>query len=263
MKNLMSFLLCCFASVLIACGSNTGYTLNVKLSGIPDGTSVGLIPSGTHATEKPVAIVPLKDGKVTFTGEVEGPRYFNIAVRGSNGNIGIFLDKGYNVDVTAKATKTEDDEGTSYRYSDVIIKGSPLTDEYKEKMSFRDSFSQLHNAYLERGAEILEVINKARAAGDRQKVDELRETDAYKNVVKEEGEFFSFVGQESEKAILLNKDTWWGPFMMLNTMTYFSEEQQPLFEQFSEEAQNSYYGQIVRDELYPESLVGKPMPDFT
>ena len=60
-----------------------------------------------------------------------------------------------------------------------------------------------------------------------------------------------------------NKDSWWGPFLMLNTMSYFTDQQKPLYEAFSEEAKSSYYGKIVKQELFPAGFKGKTAPLFT
>lgn len=65
------------------------------------------------------------------------------------------------------------------------------------------------------------------------------------------------------KMALSNKDTWWGPLMMLANMDWFTEEQKAWFAEFSPEAQKSFYGQIVYNELYPAASEGNPAPAFT
>lgn len=42
---------------------------------------------------------------------------------------------------------------------------------------------------------------------------------------------------------MTNKDSFWGPLMMISFTTYLSEDMKPWYEAFSPAAQQSYYGQ--------------------
>src|SRR5690606_20725815 len=74
--------------------------------------------------------------------------------------------------------------------------------------------------------------------------------------------FFKTVGDSITALITANKDTWWGPFLMLTNFSYFTPEQKQLFEQFSKEAKESYYGQVVYEELYPKSYIAQQAPSM-
>lgn len=50
---------------------------------------------------------------------------------------------------------------------------------------------------------------------------------------------------------------------MMNLFSYVTPQQRPLYDQFSEEAKNSYYGKKIYQELYPAGQVGQKVPDFT
>ena len=94
-------------------------------------------------------------------------------------------------------------------------------------------------------------------------MDSLAKTKEYQEMTADENLFFKAAGEKTKQAVMDNKNSWWGPFLMLQSMSWFEEEQKEWFANFSPEAQKSYYGQIVYEELYPETLEGKQAPDFT
>lgn len=263
MRKLIKTFVVCSALMLSGCGNPSGYKLTVNLTGVEDGTVIVLTPGGTHETEDPIASAPLKDGKVVFTGEMEAPRFFVLTQEGSYGSVRLFLDKGCKVTVSATASRTSRTDIIQYNYSDIVITGSPLTNAYKEKMEFRENLDAMHAGYQERNAEVTKALGEARMAKDQAKMDEIMQTDAYKQLVKEEKEFFQTTEEQIKGAILNEKESWWGPFLMLNLYTYFTPNDQALFEQFTDEAKNTHYGQILKAQLYPESFMGKQVPSFT
>ena len=136
-------------------------------------------------------------------------------------------------------------------FTEVKVTGSPLQEEYEGKMAFKDELNRMYAEKEERHQAITEQVRKARAAGNQALMDSLTGTEAYAAMSADEKVFFETVGKNSYKAIMDNKDTWWGPLMLLVNMNWFTEEQKAWFAEFSPEAQKSFYGQIVYNELYP------------
>ena len=63
-----------------------------------------------------------------------------------------------------------------------------------------------------------------------------------------------------------NGDPFWGPLLLLNNRAYFSSndtEAKELFNGFSEEAKNSFYGQALKKQIFPKTLKGKSVPEFS
>ena len=89
------------------------------------------------------------------------------------------------------------------------------------------------------------------------------QTEAYAALERDNATFFATVNNMTKTAIMNNKDSWWAPFLMLNTMGWFEDEQKEWFAAFSDEAKQSYYGKIVEAELFPPASEGKPAPAFT
>ncbi len=121
----------------------------------------------------------------------------------------------------------------------------------------------LYTAYHDNNKEISEAIGQARMAKNQVLLDSLNQTDAAKKFAADEKNFFETVEKTMKGIIMDNKDSWWGPMLMMDVMSYFTPEQNPWYEEFSQEAKDSYYGKIVKEELFPEGFVGKALPAFT
>lgn len=246
--------------VISACSQvPSGYKIKGHLDGLADGAVLELLPGATHDDAKAVASCTTSGGKFEFKGFVKEPRLFMILVKDSYGSISVMVENA-TITVTGKATLTETEGNKIYDYSNVKIKGSPSHDLYLKKIAPRQMLDSLFNAYHIRNQRISDEITKARGAENKVLLDSLSKTEAAKQFNLDEKHFFDTVASTYQSAILANKDSWWGPFLMLNFMNYFSDEQKPLFESFSPEAKNSYYGQLVKNELYPVGLVGKKAP---
>ncbi|GEP97824.1 TlpA disulfide reductase family protein [Chitinophaga cymbidii] len=237
------------------------YTITGHFSELPDGTVMELVPSGTHKEEKPVASATVKSGRFTFTGSVDGPRYFFVKIAdGGYSGFNLMVENA-EISVTGKATPAKDGKGRSF--TGIQVKGSPSHTAYEEKSSLRGRLNTLYEAYHERGKAVTDELSAARNAKDTARQKEIMASDAWKQFEKEEHAFFKTVGDSITALITANKDTWWGPFLMLTNFSYFTPEQKPLFEQFSKEAKESYYGQVVHADLYPKSYIGQQAPSLT
>jgi thiol-disulfide isomerase/thioredoxin len=235
------------------------YTINGTISGLSDGTVLELIPASTHQNEKPVSTATITASKFTFKGTVPGPRFFLIKVKGFNGLFNVMVANTA-ITITAKAVLTDSYGSKIYVFNDVKVSGSPIHDLYLKKMAAKDSLTGYYEAYHVSGKDISDKIGEARGAKDSVKLDSLMKTAAWKSFEAEESAFFKKVESTYSDAVKNNKDSWWGPFMMLNTLSYFTPAEKKTFESLSPAAQKSYYGELVSKELYPKSFVGLQAP---
>lgn len=239
----------------------TSYVINGNIQGLPEGVHVQLIPI-SHNDEKPIADTVSANGQFTFTGVANEPLLVRLSVDGAYGGP-LFMVENAEINITGKVTVADVDGTKSYKFDTVAIEGSPMTDLYKQKSSVRDTLNKIHEANGKKHAEISKLLNEARGAKNQAMLDSLSQTAAYMEMSKDDKAFFAKVEEIYNKLYLDNKDSFWGPLMMISTMTYFTEEQKPIFEQFSQQAKDSYYGKLVKDELYPPSFIGKAVPEFT
>lgn len=261
LKNLSAFLIA--STIMISCTEKpaTSYTIEGNLQGIPDGAKVELIPGATHKDEKPVAESVVTDGKFTFTGATDEPRIFYIHIAESRGLAKLMVENG-KIELTGDVKKNEQGDIINYNFEGIIVKGSKSHDLYLQKISPRKMLDSLYTAYHDNNKEISEAIGQARVTKNKTLLDSLNQTDAAKKLAADEKNFFETVEKTMKGIIMDNKDSWWGPMLMLDVMSYFTEEQKPWYEEFSQEAKDSYYGKMVKKELFPEGFVGKPLPAF-
>lgn len=234
------------------------YTIHGKIKGLPDGTKLELLPVSTHKNEKPIATAVAKNGEFNFTGTLNEPRKYYVKIAGDGwAGFDLFAEKG-NINVTGKLDSTE----KSVVFNDITVSGSEANDAFRQKMAFRKALEEQYEAYNKNNREISEQLGKAREKNDTVLQKELMATAAYKKLEEEEGAFFKNVEKTTNEVIANNKDTWWGPFFILELHSYLTPDQKKLYDQLSDEAKNSYYGKLVKENLYPETKVGKPAPSL-
>ena len=141
--------------------------------------------------------------------------------------------------------------------------GSPLTDKLYQFTAVRDSLDAVRNAFEERYRGLNSKLGEAYKAKDQTKIKELKESDEYKAMAKEDNDFFYTVSNAYNSRILANKDTFWGPLLMINFTSFLSPDMRSTYDKFSDAAKNSYYGKKAKDELYPAGGVGQKVPEFT
>lgn len=258
------YALCAFvvAGALYSFQPPAKYTLTGEFKELADGTKMELVPAGTHKNEKPVAETVVKNGKFVFTGSVASPRIFFVKVGGEDFSLFRVMVESGNIRVTGKVVEKEVRGTRSHQFSELKVTGSKAHDEFLRKTSLRDRLTVLYDAYHNNNKEVIAQLDSARVKKDTTLQKQIIASDAYKKFAKEEGAFFKTVGDSIQGLILANKDTWWGPFLMLDQMSYFTPEQKATFEQFSKEAKESYYGKIVYADLYPPSYIGKNAPSL-
>ena len=259
LKITTAFILMLVSSFAQASSPASSYTIKGTISGLSDGTILELVPSATHQDEKPVSTATVTDGKFTFKGSVPGPRFFMIKVKDIYGACNVMVANTA-ISITAKATLNERNGNKIYDFSDVKVTGSPIHDLYLKKVASKDSLAGLYDAYHVKSKDITDKVQRARESKDSLKADSLMKTAAWKAFEADESAFFKKVGSTYTTSVENNKDSWWGPFFMLNTLSYFTPAEKKTFESLSPAAQKSYYGEIVKKELYPKSFVGLSAP---
>lgn len=249
----------------ICCTANKNqYSIKGTINGMEEGTILEMRLGSTHKNEQPFASATYGKEGFKFAGNLDGPRKVQINVAGEPGYMGIqlFAEPGETI-ITADAKISEGAQGNIHKYSNVVISGSNSTDLYLQKTEPRKFLDQIYEKNQILSREIMQALNNARQENNNAKIEELQNSEAYKAMAAREKSFFDTVGIVLTNMILDNASDWWGPFLMMDQMSYFSKEQEVWWNQFSEEAKNSFYGQLVKEELFPDGFLGKQAPAFT
>jgi thiol-disulfide isomerase/thioredoxin len=234
------------------------YTFEGNIAGLPDGTIVQLIPGATHSSEPAFQETEIKDGKFIFDDFLREPRLFYVTFGKNKGSIPVLIE---NSKIKLTATAVLNNEGR-ITFSDEIITGSKSHDYYKKETAFREDLNKDYAEYHKGTEELSKLYSKARTAGNKKVMDSIGNSPEWKSFEAKEKAFFTKVKSSSENLITKHKDTWWGPFFMMTQYSYFTPDQKPVFEQFSETAKKSYYGQLVDKDLNPKSLIGTSVANF-
>ncbi len=252
-------------TLFVSCASstNTYFTITCEIEGLEEGTVMELKPGATHKEEISIATATVKNGKFKFSDTLQETRLFYIIVAGENtyGSIPVMTEAG-KIKVIAKATKNSEGDRTMYSFNDVSVLGSMSHELYLAKIAPKKFLNDLYEQYHANNKEITDKVGAARTAKDDIKLKELYSSDAWKKFEQDEKHFFDTVTVTMTKMVLDDANSWWGPFLMLDQMSYFTKEQEAWWGKFSDEAKNSYYGKIVSEELFPAGFAGKNAPDF-
>ena len=226
-----------------------GYVLKGNIEGLPDGTHVQLVPV-SHDSELPFADTTVVNGQFVFTGKMEEPRAFHLLVKDAYGSRNLMLENAQ-MEVTGKlVAKKESDGGVSYNLSSLSVKGSPLSARYDSLMSARTYLDSLYAFNARKFAAFDSLMRAAYQVKDQAKIRELRQSEDGKARAAADKVFFTTVDSLYHQVVMANKDSFW------------SEDMKPWYEALSPAAKQSYYGQKVKEELYPAGKEGTKVPDF-
>lgn len=239
------------------------FLIEGKLSGLAEGTVLELLPGATHKDEKPVATAKvIGNGEFSFKGSVPAPRMFYLQVAGSYGMCTLMVDNN-EIKLHGVVTMKEVEGSKYYDFSGVKVKGSVVHDEFLKKMAPRYDLDRIYTQFSEKHSAISAEISKARMANNQALSDSIMASPEGQELSKGENMLFDSVVSISTKIITSNSESWWGPLLMMHIIGYFTPNENALYEKFSPAAKESYYGKLVKEELLPEGLSGKPAPEFT
>ncbi len=237
--------------------------VTATMKGVPDGTELQAILSSTHRTEKPMATGVVKNGKISFTLPVSEPRMIGVGPKDAPFIFTYMTKGGENVKVSLTAKTYNDNANHGYYGENVKVTGSDMNDEYVAKIGATvASLNKQYDDYHKQYESINAKINEAWKAKDSVLVKKLKASEDYQNFAKAEDNFFKTVTASYEKLYADNKDSWWGPFAMLNTMSYFTKENKKEWAMFSDAAKNSFYGQCLNEQVNPKTFEGESLPQF-
>ena len=251
------------ALVLTGCAGNqqpaNQYTITGEVQGLTDSTILILDPV-SHEMEKPLAEALVLNGKFSFTDTIGEPCAVYLRVKDAYNGLPLMIEPG-NVKIEGVVRSHVSQDETRYNMKELKVSNSPLTDKYNSLLSVRDRLDSIYDANHQRFAEVQKKYHEA--GKDKKKQNEIKASAEYQAMLKADHEFFEEVDRTYEKVFLDNKDTFWGPLMLISLTSYLTDDQKATYEAFSQAAKDSRYGRMVKDELYPAGKIGTKVPDFS
>ncbi|TCC98157.1 TlpA disulfide reductase family protein [Pedobacter psychroterrae] len=260
-KSTFALLLLVCATVLNTFAAPKPFTLNGEIKGLPEGTKLKLVPGATHASEDPIAEATVKAGKFVLTGQLDGPRLFYVTIADAFGGYTLMLEPG-KITLKGEASAVERGDSKGYEFKNMEVKGSKLQALYLQKKAPRAMLDSLHNANNIKHKEVSIRRGEAMQKKDTAAVAAITKSAEWQLLEADSKAFFAKVDTVFNKMIGDNKDTFWGPLIMLDLYSYFTDQQKPQYAQFTKAAKESHYGKILNEVLNPEGFKGKAAPLF-
>lgn len=141
--------------------------------------------------------------------------------------------------------------------------GSQNYPTFKEILDTKRRMGEELYAVRNQHSEVQRILGEAYKAGDNNKIEEIKNSDAYKAYEQAENDHVKKLEKEYKAIIAKHKDTFWGPVAMLTLYVYFIPDMRPMYEQFSEEAKATKFGLEIKKELYPVGRPGDILENFS
>lgn len=238
------------------------FSIKGKITGLDDSTKLNVVLGATHKDEKPLAESIIKGGEFQVTLNADEPRLLFINVANTYSFIDVMVENT-DVTITAEALTSKNGDGKlMVEFKSVEISGATLHPLYKQKMAFREGLNAIYEANNKKHEAIGRAYNNAMKSKDQVRIDSVKNSDAWKSSGEDSRLFFVEVEAKISHAILTDKDSWWGPLLMMNNMNYLQPKDSTYYNQFSPAAKNSFYGKLAYDEIHPKRLVKLAAPGF-
>jgi len=187
-------------------------------------------------------------------------RYISVGPEGAPYLFNLMTQGGEEVAVTLEAEPYGDN---LYTAKNVGITGSKANDEYNAKLgSAKDNLNDLYEKYHEVAKEILDQIDQAWKANDTARVKQLHQTETYQKFAADEDNFFKAVESTYKKLFEENKETWWVPSYCSIATTISPTSRNHCGMSFPKRQKNSFYGQTLKEQLFPKTFEGEALPQF-
>lgn len=257
MKKLLFIALALCTILLVSCtNERRNYVINGMVEGLPDGTILTLTPM-SHDNDSTLMESVVSDGTFRFEGMAEEPICAKIMVENSFGAGFVMLE---NVEMDIKAVVTRDTtykDGNLYHW-EMKVKGSPLTDKLTAFDAKHDALDVLFKDFHEKNAEAINKMHTLQGA----ELEAFKKTPEYKAIEDGEKNFFDTVEKTIMGMVNDNKDSFWGPLLLVKYMNYLTKDNADIYNSFPEEVKNSFYGKKVQMEIWPELAVAPVVKQF-
>lgn len=269
MKSIVKIFSAAVVTAVCCTGCTTAsadtFNVNLDLKGVSDTVSVLLRPVTHDRKALPLAEGNLVNGKVTLSGEIDGPTPVYLSLSNATSSFPIMVELG-TVTVSGDISGTPDERDASrirYNFNNAVVSGSENYPIFKEIIETRERLGEEFYEMRSRHAAVQEELGKAYKANDKAKMEEIKNSDAYKAYEEAENNHAKKIDKEYGNLIMKHKDTFWGPVAMLYLYVYFVPDMRPLYEQFSDNAKSTKFGKEIKKELYPVGRPGDQLYDFT
>ena len=263
------YLLCCACVIFASCGNADSkmFTFSAEIEGLEGEGDMYLFAQSGGRLERAFAFAPVKDGKFVLRDSIDSPRCCNMEIRVGGKTLSRSLILG-NETITIRG-KVSKDENANLVWDEFVIENSLLNKLLPEKLAFRTKYQEKLEKARKNYNDAWQLLGNRQLT--RNEIDSITRSSEFTRVTEEmqqaEKEYKENMNRLAKQAVLRDKDTFWGPLIMVICGDAFpyelQEENLEIFNQFSEEAKASYYGRLLREQYFPDLLQKDMLPDFS
>ncbi|MCR5131657.1 MAG: AhpC/TSA family protein [Prevotella sp.] len=247
----------CLVAVFSACANGQkGYVINGQIEGLADGTVVSLVPM-SHDNDSALAEAAVENGEFVFKGVAEEPICAMLKVKDSYG-CGYLMLENTEMAVTGTVKAGEPSQGTPVYSWDVKVTGSPLTDKLAAFDARHDSLNILYEQNQVKFADTYKKYNSLKGPEKAA----FQQSEEFQALAKAEKDFFDTVEKTITGMVDANKDSFWGPLLMIKYYNFLSEEQGEYYNSLPDDVKNSFYGKKMKEEIWPVGQAGEQVKAF-
>ncbi|MCD8285375.1 MAG: TlpA family protein disulfide reductase [Prevotellaceae bacterium] len=246
------------ASALCFAQNEARLTFDIK--GMAKGDTLCLSWGAINKSMNPF-ITQLEPKDDTLSLPLNEPRLVVLGVKGREGGYELLAAPGEDIIVDGRLHIDNTGKKPRAEFRKMKVRGARYQQTYTDIITnFVYHLDSLDTDVDQDFKGIKKIIFWAKRNNDEQAIADMYQTREGVDYIERVASNFKDRNQYLEQLISSHKDSFLGPMLMLRFYGRLTPEQRPLYEELTPEAQNSYYGREVREEVAPMSLQGSLAP---
>ncbi len=200
-------------------------------------------------------LTPSNDEEITIP--LNEPRLICINILNHKGNIEVVAQPGETIVLSGRVRSTE-----SKTIEDRIkVEGAGLNDTYTQAVTqYANFIDSIDRNVRKEYDDVFEIFARSKAYNNEQIIADMYNTQHGRQYVDRIVSTFKEKNEMLNGIIKRHSQTFMGPLLMLRLSGRLDKSYQDLYNSLSKEAQQSYYGREVKEEVYPPTLLGDKAP---
>ena len=262
MKRSLSCLIALLLAVASWAQKETRITLNLK--GLMTGDSITLSWGTFNRPTSPLILqVGAQEGQ-SLRIPLNESRLIIIGLKGCAGGYELLASPNEEIVVSGRVRKDKIDKKRIVDFQKMQVEGSAWQRPYQETVAgFLLHLDSLETSVYTDFREVQRTIRRAKAEKDEAAIAEMYQTSTGRNYIGRMADNYIDMKGYYKDIILQQKENFLAPLLMLRFGGDLDRSSRSLYDALSNQAKQSYYGRIVKDAVYPPSMLGSIAPTVT
>ena len=229
-------------------GTQAGDTITLSWGTFNKPTSPLILQVGTQEVQ--TLRIPLNE-----------PRLILISMKGFSGGYELLASPDEDITISGRIRKEKIGRKYVIEFNKISVSGTEWHTPYQNAVAdYMFHIDSLQTGISNDFQDIQKFIKRAKENKDEQSIADMYQTIVGKEYIGRVTDNYSDIHAFFEHIVMLHKDNFLGPLLMLRFGGTPDRNDRHLYEAFSDEAKQSYYGREVKDAVYPPTMVGNVAP---